>query len=96
MRIIYKQVVKDRGVKFLIPTWVMLLVDLNVSGIKAEYNSDLEYLKLYLPDHKRLYLWNGEKGVVRLLVKGFRKELLMNVTPKEAMYIVNFLARLLS
>jgi hypothetical protein len=50
-----------------IPQWVSEVMRINTEGIMAEYNANLEYLKIILPKAK-IYLWAGKNRKIKWLM----------------------------
>lgn len=50
-----------------IPDWVGKLMDIKLEKSLAEYNANLEYLKVNSPE-KSTYTWKDQKGILRDIV----------------------------
>jgi len=59
-KIIYTYNGGKRGI--FIPDWVEQIMRLKTNDLYAEYNVNLEFLTLHLPDRGRIVVWKANNG----------------------------------
>jgi len=53
--------------KVPIPDWVGKIMDIRSENTMAEYNVNLDYLKINSPG-KSVYVWKDQKGILRHMI----------------------------
>jgi hypothetical protein len=53
--------------KTFVPDWVGKIMDIKSEKTMAEYNANLDYLKILQPG-RSAYIWKSEKGILKHIV----------------------------